>query len=106
VVLAPAHQGLYSPFDRAVGHWRRYSRRSLLAAAPPTLRSVAAYYLDAVGMVASLGNRFLLRKSMPTHDQLMFWDRVLVPASRVIDPILAHRVGKSVVAVWTRPPSA
>jgi hypothetical protein len=39
---------------------------------------------------------------MPTHEQLMFWDRVLVPASRVLDPILAHRVGKSVVAVWTR----
>jgi SAM-dependent methyltransferase len=101
VVLAPAHQGLYSPFDKAVGHYRRYSKRSLLAAAPATLRPVAAYYLDAVGMVASLANRWLLRAFMPTYDQLMFWDRVLVPASRVIDPILAHRLGKSVVAVWT-----
>jgi SAM-dependent methyltransferase len=105
VVLAPAHQGLYSPFDKAVGHCRRYSKRSLLAAAPATLRPVAAYYLDAVGMVASLANRWLLRAFMPTYDQLMFWDRVLVPASRVIDPILAHRLGKSVVVVWTRPAS-
>jgi len=105
VVLAPAHQGLYSPFDKAVGHCRRYSKRSLLAAAPATLRPVAAYYLDAVGMAASLANRLLLRAFMPTYDQLMFWDRVLVPASRVIDPILAHRLGKSVVVVWTRPPS-
>ena len=90
VVLAPAHQGLYSPFDKAVGHCRRYSKRSLLAAAPATLQPVAAYYLDAVGMVASLANRLLLRAFMPTYDQLMFWDRVLVPASRVIDPMLAH----------------
>jgi SAM-dependent methyltransferase len=105
VVLAPAHQGLYSPFDKAVGHCRRYSKRSLLAAAPATLRPVAAYYLDAVGMAASLANRLLLRAFMPTYDQLMFWDRVLVPASRVIDPILAHRLGKSVVVVWTRPAS-
>ena len=101
-MLAPAHQGLYSPFDKAVGHCRRYSKRSLLAAAPATLRSVAAYYLDAVGMAASLANRFLLRRFMPTYEQLMFWDRVLVPASRVVDPILAHSVGKSVIAVWTR----
>ena len=102
VVLAPAHQALYSPFDQAIGHFRRYSRPSLLAAAPSTLRPVAAYYLDAVGMAASLANRLLLRASMPSPGQLKFWDRVLVPASRVIDPILAHRVGKSVVAIWTR----
>ena len=101
VVLAPAHQALYSPFDKAVGHCRRYSKPSLLAAAPPTLQPVTAYYLDAVGMVASLANRLLLRALMPTHEQIMFWDRVLVPASRVIDPMLAHRVGKSVVAVWS-----
>jgi hypothetical protein len=36
----------------------------------------------------------------------MFWDRVLVPVSRVIDPMLARSVGKSIVAIWTcRPPS-
>ena len=35
VVLAPAHQSLYSEFDKAIGHFRRYSKASLLAAAPP-----------------------------------------------------------------------
>jgi hypothetical protein len=38
---------------------------------------------------------------MPTQGQILFWDRVLVPASRVIDPLLARSVGKSVVAIWT-----
>lgn len=101
IVLAPAHQALYSPFDKAIGHFRRYSKASLLAAAPPVLRPVEAYYLDAAGMAASLANRVLLRASMPTVDQIKFWDRVLVPVSRVIDPVLARSVGKSVVAVWT-----
>jgi SAM-dependent methyltransferase len=101
VVLAPAHQALYSPFDKAIGHFRRYSKRSLLAVAPPALRLVKAYYLDAAGMTASLANRLLLRAQLPTYRQIMFWDRVLVPASRVIDPILANSVGKTVVAVWT-----
>jgi SAM-dependent methyltransferase len=102
VVLAPAHQALYSPFDKAIGHFRRYSRPSLLAAAPPTLQPVAAYYLDVAGMLASFANRLLLRAPMPTYQQILFWDRVLVPASRFIDPILAYRAGKSVVAIWTR----
>jgi hypothetical protein len=102
VVLAPAHQSLYSPFDKTIGHFRRYSKQSLLAAAPPALHLAAAYYLDAVGMAASLANRLLLQASMPTYRQIMFWDRVLVPISRVVDPILAYRVGKSVVAIWTK----
>jgi 2-polyprenyl-3-methyl-5-hydroxy-6-metoxy-1,4-benzoquinol methylase len=29
IVLAPAHQALYSPFDKALGHYRRYDRESL-----------------------------------------------------------------------------
>ena len=102
IVLAPAHRALYSQFDKAIGHFRRYSRVSLLAAAPPVLRLVDAFYLDAAGMAASLANRLLLRASMPSAGQITFWDRVLVPVSRVIDPILARRVGKSVVAIWTR----
>ena len=101
IVLSPAHQALYSEFDKAIGHFRRYSKASLLAAAPPVLRAVEAFYLDAVGMAASMANRLLLRASMPTHGQIAFWDRVLVPVSRVIDPVLARSVGKSVVAIWT-----
>jgi 2-polyprenyl-3-methyl-5-hydroxy-6-metoxy-1,4-benzoquinol methylase len=101
IVLAPAHQSLYSAFDKAIGHFRRYDKASLLAAAPPALQPVGSYYLDAVGMAASLANRLLLQASMPTHGQIRFWDRVLVPVSRVIDPLLAHTVGKSVVAIWT-----
>jgi len=101
-VLAPAHQKLFSPFDEAIGHFRRYSRRSLLAVASRSLQLVGAYYLDSVGMTASLANRLLLRASMPTRGQIMFWDRFLVPVSRVVDPLLGYGVGKSVVAVWTR----
>jgi SAM-dependent methyltransferase len=101
IVLSPAHQSLYSEFDKEIGHFRRYSKPSLLAAAPSVLRPVEAFYLDSVGMAASLANRLLLRASMPTQRQIIFWDRVLIPISRVIDPILARSVGKSVVAIWT-----
>lgn len=101
-VVAPAHQALFSPFDQAVGHFRRYSRRSLLAISPPELRVVSARYLDSVGLLASLANRLLLRADLPTRGQIRIWDRFLVPLSRVADPLLAHRLGKSVLAVWRR----
>jgi SAM-dependent methyltransferase len=102
IVLAPAHQFLFSAFDRAVGHCRRYSRDTLLAAAPPDLRVERAVYLDSVGALASAANRFALRQSMPNARQLKFWDSMLVPISRTIDPIFRYRVGKSVIVIWIK----
>ena len=39
----------------------------------------------------------------PTGSQILFWDRIVVPLSRLIDPVLTRKVGKSVVAIWTLP---
>ena len=102
IVLAPAHSFLFTPFDAAIGHFRRYSRATLRAAAPGTLKMEKLVYLDAVGMLASAANRLLLKSSMPTEGQILTWDRLLVPVSRVIDPIFAGRVGKSVLGIWRR----
>ena len=102
IVLSPAHLWLYSPFDSAIGHFRRYSATSLRNVAPTTLKLQALRYLDSIGMLASLGNRLLLRQSEPSESQILFWDRRLVPISRFLDPLLAYKCGKSVLAIWRR----
>ena len=103
IVLAPAHQWLFSPFDAAIGHHRRYTRATLARLAPATLRLIASGYLDSAGLLASLGNRWLLRSGQPTSGQIRFWDRALIPVSRLLDPLLGHRLGKSLYMVWERP---
>jgi len=103
IILAPAHQWLYTPFDRAIGHFRRYNTRDLTTVVPSELTCERLVYLDAVGLLASLGNRCLLKRSMPTARQIWLWDRLLVPLSRKLDPLLAYRVGKSVLGVWRKP---
>lgn len=102
VVLSPAHQFLYSPFDKAIGHFRRYDISGLKAIAPPGLRLEALKYMDMVGMMASLANRSLLKQSMPNARQLWLWDKAMVPVSRLVDPIFGYRFGKSILAVWTK----
>jgi SAM-dependent methyltransferase len=103
VVLCPAHAWLFSPFDRAIGHYRRYTARELAALTPSELRLVRSFYLDSVGLLASAANRFLLRQSLPTARQIHWWDNFMVPCSRMIDPITGYRAGKSVASVWERP---
>jgi hypothetical protein len=103
IVLAPAHQWLFTPFDQAIGHFRRYTKETLSAVVPRSLRRVELVYLDVVGLLASLGNRLLLRQTMPTARQIALWDRMMVPLSRAIDPLLLYTVGKSILGVWQRP---
>lgn len=104
VVLSPAHPSLFSEFDAAIGHHRRYTRKSLVAAAEGIndLRLEKLWYLDSCGLLASAANRLLLKQSLPTLRQVLFWDRFLVPMSRLFDPLLFHRLGKSVLAIWCR----
>ena len=105
IVLAPAHASLYTPFDKAIGHFRRYSRATLAQTARETaLVPVKLEYLDSVGLLASAANRLLLSQSMPTEGQILTWDRLMVPVSRLLDPLLARRAGKSVLGVWRREP--
>jgi SAM-dependent methyltransferase len=103
VVLAPAHQWLFTPFDAAIGHFRRYTRPTLRAATPAGLPLVRVVYLDSAGMLASLGNRLLLRSAMPTPGQIAVWDRLLVPFSRWTDRLFGYALGKSVLGVWRKP---
>jgi SAM-dependent methyltransferase len=104
IVLAPAHNVLYTPFDAAIGHYRRYSRASLRAVAPEELAESKLIYLDSAGLLASAANRLLLSQAMPTERQILTWDRLLVPVSRVIDPLFGCGVGKSVLGIWRREP--
>jgi hypothetical protein len=102
LVLSPAHQWLFSEFDRAIGHFRRYTRGALRAITPAGATVERLIYLDSVGLLASLGNRLLLKKSMPTARQIGIWDGMMVPLSRALDLVLLHSVGKSVLAVWKK----
>jgi SAM-dependent methyltransferase len=100
IVLSPAHQRLFSPFDAAIGHFRRYNRPMLRAISPASLRLERMRYLDCAGVILSAANMLLLRQSMPSKKQLLFWDHWIVPISRVLDKPLQYSIGKTIIAVW------
>lgn len=103
IVISPAHQWLFTPFDEAIGHYRRYNRPAFRAIAPKGLEIERLEYLDSIGLAASIANRLFLRQSMPTRAQLRLWDTWMIPASRVTDKLLLYSAGKSIVAIWRKP---
>lgn len=100
IVLSPALNLLYSEFDRAIGHYRRYTKESLRRAFPKNLHERCMRYLDSVGMLASMANRVLLRQSYPKKEQLIFWDRWIIPISRLLDPLMFYSAGRSILAIY------
>ena len=103
VVLCPAFQMLFSEMDHALGHFRRYTKRTLAAVFPSSLRRVELFYLDSLGMIASLTNKFFLRQHAPNAGQVRFWDGNIIPVSRMLDPLLLHAIGRSVIAIYEKP---
>ena len=102
IILSPAHQWLFSPFDRAIGHYRRYNKRSLKAVIPDDIEIVKQAYLDSVGLMASLANKLILKQTQPTLKQIKVWDKFMVSVSRKLDPFLGYQVGKSILLVGNK----
>jgi SAM-dependent methyltransferase len=102
VILCPAHNSLFSPFDHAIGHHRRYDAAMYRALQADDLCLERILYLDCAGMSLSLLNRFVRRGGSPSSGPILVWDRLFIPCSRVLDPLLGYRLGKTIVGVWKR----
>lgn len=99
IILVPAHNFLFSPFDKSIGHFRRYNKKMLSSIMPKNLEFVQLNYLDSLGMVASLTNKLLLKQGYPTINQILFWDKTIVPLSKYIDRIFNYQLGKSLLFI-------
>jgi SAM-dependent methyltransferase len=102
IVLVPAHQYLYNEFDKAIGHYRRYDRKMLKAAAPGNVEEVKMRYLDSVGLMASLVNKWFLKQTAPTIKQIHFWNGTIIPVSKITDVLLNYNAGKTLTAIWKK----
>jgi hypothetical protein len=103
IILSPAHQWLFSEFDKSIGHLRRYNKQLLRSLMPSGWIQVKLAYLDSVGALLSLGNALALRQTMPSPWQIAIWDRFCIPLSRIMDSVLREKCGKSILAVWRKP---
>ena len=101
-ILSPAFPWLFTPFDAAIGHYRRYTKNSLRSIAPQGLHEKKCIYLDSVGFLASLGNKLFLRSPNPSKAQIRFWDRSMVPLSRFADRALGYAIGRSILVIWQK----
>jgi ubiquinone/menaquinone biosynthesis C-methylase UbiE len=102
IILSPAYNLLYSPFDKAIGHYRRYTSTTLKHTMPADLELIQMKYLDSVGFFASLANKLFLKQTYPSEKQIQTWDKLMIPVSKWMDKIFFHSFGKSILGIWRK----
>lgn len=102
VILSPAFQSLYSKFDRAIGHYRRYTKKTLKAVLPNGMKQQKLLYLESGGTVLLLMAKLFKQNSHPSLKQVLFWDKTVVPVSKILDKMIGYSYGKTIIGVWEK----
>ena len=103
IILSPAHQWLFSKFDESIGHFRCYNMRAMQNLKPEGLNVKCINYLDSMGVFASAANRFFLNEKFPSIGKIKMWDNYLVPISKLVDKVTLHKIGKTIIAIYSKP---
>jgi SAM-dependent methyltransferase len=99
ILVVPAHQRLYGTMDRAIGHYRRYDKRTMeLKLAGAGLTPVLQKYINALGALGWFLNGRILRQQVPPSGQLRSFNR-LVPFLRRVEGMVDMPFGISLLAV-------
>jgi 2-polyprenyl-3-methyl-5-hydroxy-6-metoxy-1,4-benzoquinol methylase len=104
VIYVPAHEFLYGQFDHDVGHFRRYTKRTLTRAlAAAGFTNINATYLNSVGAIGWLAYCRMLGRSASDETVVSPYDKVVVPVVKRLESLIPAPFGISVVAYATNP---
>lgn len=99
IILVPAYQGLYGSIDAALDHYRRYTKSSLTAVfAKNKYRIVHRQYFNFMGIFGWFVFGRIFKQDTIGGGQMKLYS-LMVPIFRIIDKLLFHSMGLSVIVV-------
>jgi len=104
VLLVPAFARLYGPIDKNLGHYRRYSLRSLRELSAATgLRVKASYYVNSIGFFGWWANARVFRREAQSEAQIKLFDNFVVPFLSAFESFTRPPFGQSLFTVLRKP---
>jgi hypothetical protein len=104
VMFVPAFEFAMSTFDRAIGHYRRYTVAQLRSTYERAgLRVERIHYVNAPGLLAWFLGMRVLRMTPRYGPTVRLWDAAVVPVARTVETRVRPPFGQSVFAVGRVP---
>ena len=102
IIMAPAHQKMYSNLDKNVGHFRRYEKE-FFEKKISSMQKIDFKYLDSSGYILyKLNKLFFKKEDYPSKLKIFIWDKIFTPVSAILDFILGYRLGKCILAIYRK----
>lgn len=103
MIFVPALPFLYSELDRKYGHHRRYTRRSLKDCIENAgFRIEMMRYFDIAGVLPWWILNTVLGKTTFHRPSLVFYDKLVVPATKFLESVLPPPIGKNLILIARR----
>jgi SAM-dependent methyltransferase len=99
LIYVPAKNILFSAMDYKVGHYRRYSKKSLRTLVTSANFEITRLeYVDCIGFFATLAYKIFGNANGDLSvSAVKFYDRYLFPISRLLDKITHPVIGKNLI---------
>jgi 2-polyprenyl-3-methyl-5-hydroxy-6-metoxy-1,4-benzoquinol methylase len=97
VILVPAYQSLYNNFDKALEHYRRYTKPTLVSIFEKNnLKVVRSQYFNLAAIAGWWVSGNLMKKEVIPSGQMKLYN-ALVPIFKIADKVIFNKVGISVI---------
>ena len=102
LILVPAYQSLYCNFDIELGHFRRYTKKTLSKVfVNSNFHIKHSLYFNVMGILGWAFSGKILRKKTIPEGQMDLYNK-LVPVFKIIDRIFQGSLGLSVIMVGNK----
>jgi SAM-dependent methyltransferase len=95
IVLVPAYQWLYNAFDQELGHYTRFTKKTLSLYVPNNVDLVKMRYFNFGGIPGWFVSGSILKKREISPTAMRLFDRIL-PIIKLLDLITFKKIGLSV----------
>ena len=103
IILVPAHQNLYSKFDEAIGHCRRYSIGFFKPNKFKNAKIEKLIFLDFFGYILYFFNKIFFKDEIyPSRLKIFIWDKIFSPITIILDFITRYKFGKNILCVYKK----
>lgn len=104
VLIVPAFEALRGPIDEKLGHYRRYSKRSLAQAAGDAgFRLGILRYVNSIGLLGWWFNARIVKRKEQSTAQIKIFDSIVVPVLSRVERLSEPPAGQSIFAVLVKP---